>query len=216
MLSKVLTGAGAGKAQPFVLPCMAPRAFEPAPDSGTPAFEEPGSALRDLQTELEGRLAAAKRESFEAGRQEGEQQARAEIQPVLGRLNASLTEVLAMRSDLRRSAERDVVQLALLIAKRVLHLELCVDEEALTAIARVAFEHLARSESYRVTVHPRFAAGIAAAVPASHTGRVSIEPDAACAPGTLVVHSPEGLIDASVDTQLEEISRGLADRLAHL
>jgi flagellar biosynthesis/type III secretory pathway protein FliH len=30
------------------------------------------------------------------------------------------------------------------------------------------------------------------------------------------VHSSEGLIDASIDTQLEEISRGLADRLTHL
>jgi flagellar biosynthesis/type III secretory pathway protein FliH len=67
-----------------------------------------------------------------------------------------------------------------------------------------------------VTVHPRFAGAIGAAVPASHAGRVQIESDPGCAPGTLVVHSSEGLIDASVDTQLEEISRGLADRLAHL
>jgi flagellar biosynthesis/type III secretory pathway protein FliH len=29
-----------------------------------------------------------------------------------------------------------------------------------------------------------------------------------------MIHSAEGVIDASVDTQLEEIGRGLADRLA--
>jgi flagellar biosynthesis/type III secretory pathway protein FliH len=42
---------------------------------------------------------------------------------------------------------------------------------------------------------------------------VQIEPDPNCAPGTLIIHSSEGMIDASVDAQLEEISRGLADRL---
>ena len=198
-----------------MLPHLA-RSFEPPPDAEDSSFEEPGAGVRDRQTQIEAALGTARREAFEAGRVQGEQQARAELQPVLECLNASLAEVLAMRPELRRNAERDVVQLALLIAKRVLHRELCVDEGALTAIARVAFEHLARSESYRVTVHPRFAGAIAAAVPASHAGRVKIEPDPGCAPGTLVVHSSEGLIDASIDTQLEEISRGLADRLAHL
>jgi len=216
MLSKILTGAGVARAQPFVLPHMAQRAFEAAPDPENAFGAEPASPLRENKAQAEAEIEAAKKEAFEAGRQQGERQARASLEPVLERLNASLGEVLAMRPELRRNAERDVVQLALLIAKRVIHRELCVDEGALTAIARVAFEHLSRSESYRVTVHPRFAGGIAAVVPASHAGRVHIESDPGCAPGTLVVHSSEGLIDASVDTQLEEISRGLADRLAHL
>jgi flagellar assembly protein FliH len=214
MLSKVLTGAGVAKAQPFVLPHLSALVRSPAANPQNPSSEEPASALRERQAQTEAALAAARREAFEAGRQQGEQQAHAELQPVLEQLKASLAEVLALRPELRRNAERDVVQLALLIAKRILHRTLCVDEEALTAIARVAFEHLTRAESYRVTVHPRFAGAIAAAIPASHTGRVRIEPDPACAPGTLIVHSPEGLIDASIDTQMEEITRGLADRLA--
>jgi flagellar assembly protein FliH len=119
-----------------------------------------------------------------------------------------------MCPDLRRRAERDVVQLALLIAKRVLHRQLSVDEEALTAIARVAFDRLTRSESYRVTVNPRFAAAVTAALSGGFGVRVHIDPDPDCAPGTLIIHSAEGTIDASIDTQLEEISRGLADRLA--
>ncbi len=89
-----------------------------------------------------------------------------------------------------------------------------MDEGALTALARVAFERLTRSESYTITVHPRFAAAITSALPGSHASRVKIQPDPDCAPGTLIIHSAEGIIDASVDTQLEEISRGLADRLA--
>jgi flagellar assembly protein FliH len=171
------------------------------------------AGLRQKLQQLEGRTTVERREAFEAGKQQGEQQARAEIQPVLERLNASIVEVLAMRSDLRTRAERDTVQLALLIAKRILHRQLNVDEGALTAIARVAFERLSRAESYRVTVHPRFAAAVTSALPASHVSRVRIETDASCAPGTLIIHSEEGTIDASLDTQLEEISRGLTDRI---
>jgi flagellar assembly protein FliH len=106
------------------------------------------------------------------------------------------------------------VQLALLIAKRVLHRQLSVDEGALTAIARVAFERLTRSESYTVTVHPQFAAAVKSALPGNQASRVHIEPDPDCDPGTLVIHSAEGVIDASVDAQLEEISRGLTDRIS--
>ena len=118
-----------------------------------------------------------------------------------------------MRGDLRRRAERDLVQLALLIARRVLHRELSVDENALLALARVIFDRLARSEQYSVRVHPRFADAIRAALPAAQASRVRIEPDAACEPGALVIQSAEGTIDASIDTQLEEIGRGLTDRL---
>ena len=115
---------------------------------------------------------------------------------------------------MRRRAEKDVIDLSLRIAKRVLHRELQVDANALTALARVVFERLAHSETYRVIVHPQFAPAIAGALPGSHASRVQIEPDPACAPGTLIIRSGDGLIDASIDAQLEEIGRGLTDRLA--
>ncbi len=171
--------------------------------------------LRETLQRLEASHATERREAFEGGRRQGDQLARAELEPVLERLHSAVSEVVAMRADLRRRAEKDVVQLALLIARRVLHREMAVDENALTALARIAFERLARSESYSITVHPRFAEAIKAALPGSHAARVRIEPDPDCAPGTLVIHSTEGVIDASTDAQLEEISRGLADRLDH-
>jgi flagellar assembly protein FliH len=130
-------------------------------------------------------------------------------------LNRSVAEVLTARAEMRRRAERDAVQLALLIAQRVLHREMSIDENALAGVARAAFDRITRSESYRVTVHPRFASALAAALPASQSGRIQIDPDPNCAPGTLIIRSADGTIDASVETQLEEITRGLTDRLSH-
>jgi flagellar assembly protein FliH len=216
MLSRVLGHGKAGNIQVFAFPTLTPvesgRNRTAAEDPAVPSDAEV-IALREKLHQLETQVATDRRQAFEAGRQQGDQQARVELQPVLERLNASIAEITAMRPDLRQRAERDVVQLALLIAKRVLHRQLSVDEGALTAIARIAFERLTRSESYRVTVNPRFASAVTSALPGSHSARVQIEPDPGCAQGTLIIHSTEGVIDASVDAQLEEISRGLADRL---
>jgi len=220
MLSKVIGRGDAGGVQTLEFPQLTSlergkQARGPSGESRDANAADDDAALRERMHQLEAKTAAERREAFEAGRQHGEKQAGAELQPVLERLNASITQVLAMRPELRRSAERDVVQLALLIAKRVLNRQLSVDEEALTAIARVAFERLTRSDSYRITLHPRFAAAVASAVPSSHAARVKIDPDATCAPGTLIIHSAEGtIVDASVDAQLEEISRGLSDRIS--
>jgi flagellar assembly protein FliH len=221
MLSKVLGRSDSRLAQLVVFPqatgyerALANRGSPDGSHAQSASGEDAEIAgLRERLRQLESRIAAERQDSFEAGRREGDEQARAAQQPILERLNASIADVLAMRSDLRRRAEKDVVQLALLIAKRVLHRQLSVDEGALTAIARIAFERLTRSEAYRVTVHPRFAGAINSALPGSQASRVQIVPDPDCALGTLVIHSAEGTIDASVDAQIEEISRGLTDRL---
>ena len=218
MLSKVLSrrdsGADSSRVQPMVFPLLGSGAVARTSTTVDTADAGEVAALREKVRQLESRLATERREATEAGRQQGDQQARTELQPVIERLNKSIAEIVALGPDLRRRAERDVVQFALLVAKRVLHRQLAVDEGALTALARVTFERLTRSESYTITVNPRFAAAITSALPGSHASRVKIQPDPECAPGTLMIHSAEGIIDASVDTQLEEIGRGLADRLA--
>jgi flagellar assembly protein FliH len=178
------------------------------------AAEEENRILRTTVERLQHELAAAKRDAFESGRQAGEQKARAEIVPVMERMSASIADLTGMRQELGRRAEKDVVQLSLLIARRVLHRELNVDTNALTALARVVFERLARAESYRVTVHPQFVSSIKAALSGRLSSRIEIDADANSPPGTFLIRSEEGSIDASVDTQLEEIGRGLTDRLA--
>lgn len=229
MLSRVISGRDTERAQPMV---FGPVVAEPQPAADPDLerlqsalkLEEENRRLRDAIHRLEADVSSAKRDShdavqreaFDSGLRQGEQQARLELAPVLERLHSALADFVGLRQQIRRSAEKDVVQLALLIAKRVLHREMTVDPGALNALARVVFERLARAESYRVKVHPHFADSIRAAIPPSQLSRVHIDADPACALGTLSIQSPEGNVDASIDTQLDEINRGLADRISHI
>jgi flagellar assembly protein FliH len=215
MLSRVVTGAKAQAAERMtfesVAPLLAPRGERRA---GAAAVGADTSALEERLRQLEAESNAAQRSAFEAGRRQGEEQGRAAVQPVIEQLTASLTELASLRPQARKRAERDVVELALLIARRTLHRELAVDKGALTALVRVVLERMSRSETYRVTMHPDYARAVQAAVPAAQLARIEFNPDPGCARGTVIFRSPDGIIDASVDSQLEEIGRGLTDRIS--
>jgi flagellar assembly protein FliH len=207
MLSKVLKGAEALRVEAMSFADtsgVAAPVRHPAPDE---------TYLMEKIRRLEAEAAASEKAALERGRREGEEAARAAMAPVIERLNASLAEVMALRPELRRRAEKDTVELALKIAKRVLHRELSVDQNALNALARVVFDRLARIESWVLTVHPRFADSVRGALPGSAVSKARIEADEACELGTLRVRYEDGTIDASVDQQLAEIGRGIADRL---
>ena len=215
MLSKVLKGNGAREVAVMVFAAATVQSGKPQPQRSpaTPADAEGQLVLLDKIRALEAAMVVAKREAFDAGHEQGRQEARAALNPVVERLNASIAEVVSMRPELRRLAEKDAVELSLQIARRILHRELTIDGNALNALARVVFDRLGRSESWQLTVHPQFAEAVRATLPAGSVGKVRIEADSSCAPGTFIVRSEDGTIDASVDSQLAEIDRGLTDRL---
>ncbi len=226
MLSKVLSGFLADFAEPLVIPSIQPNDFRPQEEKATPASPAPATAqnhpdrsaeIAELQAELASlreQTARAERNAFAQGEQHGRGQAKAEIQPVMDRMNASIQEVLDMRPQLRRAAEQDLVRLALAIARRILHRELHVDPAALSGLVRFAFDRIGRAEKYHIRVHPNMAEAVEQSVPRRHDASIQVEADPACALGTLIIRTGGGTIDASVENQLDEISKGLTDRMS--
>jgi flagellar assembly protein FliH len=192
--------------------------------SGRPATDEPLAECARLAAEnialagsvraLEAQLITVRDQAFEAGRRQGEQHAQSEFAPISEKVKRSIADTICTRADARHSAERDVVELALQIARRILHRELATDPTSLAALAKVVFQRMARAEAYTLTIHPQFLPAVQSVLSGSQSARVKIDADPACSPGTFIIKSAEGTIDASIDTQLEEISRGLADRLS--
>lgn len=173
-----------------------------------------GLQLGQLQRESEQRI----REAHAAGMREGEAAGRgraaAELQPVIDRLTRSIDELAGLRARLRSEAESDLIKLSLAIARRVLRRELAIDPEALHGLVLAALEKLQGQEICRVKVHPSHAAMVTACLRQIATGsNVEIVPDPSREPGAIVFETARGNLDASVESQLQEIERGLADRL---
>ena len=168
--------------------------------------------------ELEARYRQKVREAHDAGAREGEiagrNRAAAELQPVIERLTRSIQEMANLRARLRREAEADVVQLALAIARRVIRREVAADPDALRGLVIAALEKLQGQEISRVKVHPSHVAAVKAGLQQAVSGGVvEVVADSSRELGSVIFETTRGNLDASVDSQLQEIERGLIDRL---
>ena len=127
---------------------------------------------------------------------------------------AAIVELAETRGDTIRRAEADTVRLSIEIARRVLHRELSVDSSALEALVKAALEKLQSQEVYRVRIHPDQEKMVRACLGQSGRGQsVTVVGDPAQPKGAAVFEISRGSLDASVDTQLAEIERGLVDQL---
>jgi flagellar assembly protein FliH len=158
------------------------------------------------------------RQAYQTGFQEGQAAAQREhqtaVRPLLERLAETLAAFAELRTRMRRESEQEVVELSVAIAKRVLHRELTLDPETVRGLVKVAFERIGSRELNRVRVHPSHSDLIHALLEkACPDRRVELVADPAMGPGDVVFETERGDLDASVNSQLEEIRRGLADNL---
>jgi len=151
---------------------------------------------------------------FSEGRNAGREQAIAEIQPVMDRLSRSLAELAAVRSKVRKTAESDLLKLAIAVARRVLHRELTLDPSSIEGLIRVALEKLESRELCRVRVHPDQEPVIRTLLARFSAAPVELIPDGTLQCGDVLFETAHGTLDGSIEAQLQEIERGFADRLS--
>ncbi len=135
--------------------------------------------------------------------------------PLSSALAEKLKEVAGLRQKVRNRAEMDVLQLALAVARRILRRELVTDPEALHGVVHAALQKIQNRDILRVRIYPAAADALrtglerAGAAPA-----IQIVPDPTLKVGDLLFETAFGELDASVETQMQEIERGLTDRIS--
>ena len=167
--------------------------------------------------ELERAAAEASRQAYQRGLREGEAAARARAEQPYQEQAAALAraaqELVASRADVLRRAELDVLRLSVQIARRVLHREVSVDAASLEALVRVALDKVQAAELLRIRAHPDHAAVVRTCLERGGAPpRVEVVADAGLPRGGTIFEMQRGNLDASLDTQLQEIERGLIDR----
>ena len=186
------------------------------PDSQTSNGADPDYAaqIAQIQRQAEQRVREAHAAGLKEGETAGRNRAAAELQPVIERLSRAIEETAGLRARLRREAENDMVKLSIAIARRILRRELAVDPDALHGLVLAALEKLQGQEICRVKVHTSLAASVTACLRKSQAGAmVEVIADPSAQAGAVVFETARGNLDASLESQFQEIERGLTDRL---
>jgi flagellar assembly protein FliH len=196
---------------------QAQTSLEQSPRSNKPGLGEVHRLRTQLEastTALEQRAKESWQQGFEAGEAAVREKLEGEIRVRFEKLAATIAEVAGLRSDTIRRAEADTVRLSIEIARRVLHRELSVDSSALEALIKAALEKLRQQEVYRVRVYPGEEKFMRSCLEQAGRGQaIEVVGDPSQSRGGAFFEISRGALDASVDTQLREIERGLADEL---
>jgi flagellar assembly protein FliH len=184
-----------------------------APDNPDPnAVLELQSRVRELERELPVRERAAFERGLDEGRTTEARNLAARVEPQFRNLAAAVSEIAGLRSKVRAEAEQDVIRLAVAIARRILHRELTVDPDALLGVVMAALGRIDSREITHVRAHPGDVPAIQKHLAAAGAPpRIELIGDPVLEPGSVVLETSRGNLDASVSTQLAEIERGLID-----
>lgn len=178
----------------------------PAPKAAPPA--EPSIDIEKLRASVE-------REAFHKGYAQGEragaEAAATRGEGMLRRLKETLEELTTLRSDMLHRSERQLVQLALAIARRVVQREVTLDRAVLVGMARAAIDRLGDHATATIRLHPDDYAQVAPGLRQTDDAHVRVEPDPLVSRGSCLVQSDFGFMDVTPEAQFEELARTLLE-----
>jgi flagellar assembly protein FliH len=159
------------------------------------------------------------KQGFERGLKEGEARAGKVHERNLSAAPSSITRVIEEFKTQREAyfsrIEPEVVQLALSIARKILHREAQMDPLLLTGMVRVALEKLDQGTRVRLRAHPEEVHFWNRYFSESKTLAISPEivGDASLQRGECALETEIGNTQISLETQLKEIEQGFFDLL---
>jgi len=169
---------------------------------------------------------AAKKRGFEAGMEEGKREAYSkaadELQVGIKNLGALVRSFSGAVEDGRRrlakAGERDLVTLALAIARKIVEREVVLAPESASQIAERAVALLSQRDAVELLVNPKDAETIESYVPElkrafSDLENLRVTPDESISRGGCIARTSVGSVDASIESQIDQIARELFEEV---
>ncbi|HEY3109804.1 MAG TPA: FliH/SctL family protein [Chloroflexota bacterium] len=165
------------------------------------------------QGQAEG-LAAGRAEGLAIGRAEALERVLAEMGEQIAHVTRLAESASVDRRELLHNAEAEVVRLAVQIAQRVLGRELYIDRAIVNQIAEAALQYVAVDGLVRLRVNPEDYRQFEQYWTDRHGRREAersyeIVADPEVGAGGVVIDTRAGVVDARIETQLDEIARAI-------
>lgn len=192
--------------------------FDPSQTSGDAIIPEEESPQEPegvtlSEEELDQRL----RESFQSGLQEGKALAERGLLNVFTSLRTAAEDLHVLRDRVMRESEDELLRLIMMVAAKVIQQEVAQDRQRiLTDVVKAATAGISARDEVFIHLHPDDYAQVTTNREDTFhqeifTDRMQFKADPGVAPGSCRVDTEMGTIDASFDSQLDEIFRRLQE-----
>ncbi|MHC1698341.1 MAG: FliH/SctL family protein [Geobacteraceae bacterium] len=187
---------------------------DPIEGHATPGVPEPGAVVT-IGIPEEVHLQQVQ-ESYEQGFEEGKRQAERGLANVFKALRDAVEELTDLKEHVFRSSEEDLLQLAVMIARKVIHQEIATDRLILAKVVSAAVSNASDRDELVIRLNPEDHRLVSAHKHLYLNGcnderLVELRADEVIAPGGCIVDTVMGEIDARTDSQVDEIFRKLLE-----
>lgn len=162
-----------------------------------------------FQVQLEAVDREAHARGYDEGEKAGARAAAQQTELLLRQLTQSLQDAVKARTEMIQRTERQMVELALTLARRVVQTEIDANPAQLLAMARTAIDRLGEDTRIMVRLNPvDYAAAGGENMPQLGTA-VTVVADPKVEHGGCRIESDLGTLDAGIHAQIAELGRGL-------
>ncbi len=202
---------------------------EAAPSAGKPGWPEIGPAAAIPSTgggpdpelpkpslDLSHLEKSAYEQGFLQGEKAGMEIAEQRIQELMRRYTESLLELTNLRSALHVQVEREVVKLAVEVAKKIVHREIQVDRDIIQTLVRVALSHVAEKSAVTVHLSPldyNYLLEQRTELAQSEGRDISLLADKSIERGGCLIKTECGDIDARIEEKFREVEQSFFEGL---
>jgi len=134
----------------------------------------------------------------------------AELAGLRENLAATIGQLTNLAPEIVGSAERELLELALDIARKIVGREVSIDREVALTLVKISLAKLHNRTFAKIHLNPLdFAFIDAHRERLNYQGSLEIIEDRSISPGGCLVHTETGDIDARIESQFDEIAHGL-------
>jgi flagellar assembly protein FliH len=192
--------------------------FEQLEASEPPPRDAGARLLAQAHAQADAIRERARAEGFEQGRAEGLEQSAAEVAGATSALADAVHAIDALRVQTAENVERDAIDLALMLAGKILAGAFQARPELVVEVVQGALRRLSDRRRITVLVNPADLEVVKAALgeltaQGSGVELCDLQSDERVAAGSAIVRTAEGEVDASVHTQLERAREVVATSL---
>jgi flagellar assembly protein FliH len=191
-----------------------PAVFEPAPlkQEHPVMLAEPQVPAIDMAKLEQAAFDTGYQQGLKAGKEIAEQK----LEAVMRRYSEALQEIGSLKNILRTQVEREVVKLAVEVAKKIVYREIHIDATIIQTLVRVALSHVSEKSAVTILLNPvdyTYLLKQRADLAQSEGRDITFQADNSIQQGGCMIQTECGDIDARIEEKFREVENAFFEGL---